>query len=170
MAHATTTADRFERLARELGPAISRVARGYARTTAEREDLEQDIALAVWRALATFRGDCSERTFVLRIAHNQALTFLTRRRARPDAEELDETLRTDAPDPEVLAGLSERLRRVVTALHRLPLGQRQVLLLALEGLSHDEIAQVLGISVGNVAVRVSRARADLKQTLEPEAS
>jgi RNA polymerase sigma-70 factor (ECF subfamily) len=155
----------FERIARELGPAISRIARSYAHTAAEREDLEQEIAMAVWRALSSFRGASSERTFVLRIAHNRALTAMSRRRKRPEAEELDETVPHPAPDPEVLAGLSERMRRVIAALHTLPLGPRQVLLLALEGLSHDEMAEVLGITAGTVAVRVSRARAELKHVL-----
>lgn len=155
----------FERIARELGPAISRTARSFARTTAEREDLEQEIALAVWRALPSFRGECSERTFVLRIAHNRALTAMTQRRRTPPSEELSETIPFEAPDPEVLAGLSERMRRVIRALHTLPMSQRQVLLLALEGLTHDEIGEVLGITTGNVAVRVSRARVELKAAL-----
>jgi RNA polymerase sigma-70 factor (ECF subfamily) len=158
-------APHFERIARELGPAISRIARSYARTAAEREDLEQEIAMAVWRALPSFRGASSERTFVLRIAHNRALTAMNRRRGRPPTDELDETVAAPTPDPEVLAGLSERMRRVIAALHTLPVGPRQVLLLALEGLAHDEIADVLGITAGNVAVRVSRARAELKQAL-----
>src|SRR5438128_422654 len=113
----------FERIARELGPAISRTARSFARTAAEREDLEQEIAVATWRALPAFRGDCSERTFVLRIAHNRGLTTMTRRRKLPPMEEIDETIRVDAPDPEVLAGLSERMRQLIGALHALPHSQ-----------------------------------------------
>ena len=160
-----TARARFERVIGALGAAIGRTARSYARTSAEREDIEQDIALALWRALPTFRGECSERAFVLRVAHNQALSFLTRRRARPPYTPLADELAADTPDPEVLAGLSERMRAVFRAIHALPIGRRQVLVLALEGLSHEQIGEVLGISVGNVAVRVSRARADLALAL-----
>jgi RNA polymerase sigma factor (sigma-70 family) len=155
----------FERMASTFGAAIGRCVRSYAKSAAERQDLEQDIALGIWRALPSFRHECSERTFVLRIAHNQALSSLTRRRGRPQTDELDDEAKDEGPDPEMLADLSQRMRAVFRAIHALPFGQRQVLVLALEGLSHEEIGEVLGISVGNVAVRVSRARADLKKLL-----
>lgn len=158
-------AARFERLMRAHGSAVGRTARSYAKTVAEREDLEQDMALAIWRALPGFRGECAERTFVLRIAHNQALSSLSRRRARREEGEVPEHLPDRGPDPEVLVGLSQRMRLVFGAIHALPFGQRQVLALSLEGLSHEEIAEVVGISVGNVAVRVSRARSELKRLL-----
>jgi len=159
--------ERFARLTEQFGAAISRTARSYATSVAEREDLEQDIAVALWRALPAFRGDCAERTFVLRIAHNQALSLLARRR-RSAMAQLEDDVAAGLPDPELLAGLSERMRRVFQAIHALPFGQRQVLVLALEGLGHQEIGQVLGISANNVAVRVSRARSDLKKTLGEE--
>jgi len=115
--------------------------------------------------LPSFRHECSERTFVLRIAHNQALSSLSRRRVRPQADELSAEAPSGAPNPEMLADLSQRMRAVFGAIHALPFAQRQVLVLALEGLSHEEIAEVVGISAGNVAVRVSRARAELKKLL-----
>jgi RNA polymerase sigma-70 factor (ECF subfamily) len=160
--------ERFARIVRVFGPAISRTARSYAKTLAERQDLEQDIALAIWRALPSFRGDCSERAFVLRIAHNQSLSFITRRRSGLGTTPLEHDARDPSPDPEVLVGLSERMRAVFRAIHALPFGQRQVLVLTLEGLAHEEIGDVLGISVNNVAVRVNRARAELKKTLGDE--
>src|SRR5678815_5486792 len=92
--------ERFDRLVRAFGAAVSRTARSYAASGAEREDLEQDIAVAIWRGLPSFRGDCSERTFVLRIAHNQALSSVTRRRSRLSTTELDEDPPNMQPDPE----------------------------------------------------------------------
>lgn len=104
---------------------------------------------------------------MLRVAHNRALSFSTSRRARHEASssELDTEFSDPKPDPEVLAGLSERMRAVFGAIHELPFGLRQVLLLALEGLDHVEIGAVLGISKSNVAVRVSRARAALRKAM-----
>lgn len=156
---------RFERLVVAHGASISRTARSYAKTTHERQDLEQDIALAIWRALPSFREECAERTFVLRIAHNQALSLLTRRRARPPTADIPEDAPADELDPEALAGLSQRMRAVFQAIHRLPVSHRQVLVLSLEGLVHEEIGDVMGISPGNVAVRVNRARAELRKLL-----
>ena len=161
--------EHFTRLYAAHGPLLGRTVRSYARTAAEREDLDQEVALAIWRALPSFRGDASERTFVLRIAHNQAITFMDKRRRTPTAAvttvDADEMVH-DAPDPEVIAGLSERMRALFAALHKLPFGQRQVLVLALEGLSHEEIGEVLGVTANNVAVRLNRARNELRRSMD----
>ncbi len=159
----------FERIQREQGPAIARTLRSYAKTRVEREDLEQDVALALWTGLKSFRGECSERTFALRVAHNQGWTLVARRRRRGLPETLHEEPSAEGPDPEILAGLSERMRAVFMAIHRLPVGLRQVLVLSLEGLTHEEIADVIGISVNNVAVLLSRARSELRIS-EPKES
>ena len=149
------------------GAAVARTVRGYSRDEAERADLEQEVAMALWTALPAFRGDCSERTFVLRVTHNRALAFLTRR-ARAAEAPLEDVHEAPSADPERRAEGAERLRGLKRALHQLPLGPRQVLLLALEGLSHEEIGAVLGISANNAAVRLSRARAALRRQMGGE--
>lgn len=70
---------RFAELLRKHGPGLGRIAASYARP-ADQADLGQEISLAIWNALDGFRGDCSERTFIFRIAHNRALSHLARRR------------------------------------------------------------------------------------------
>jgi RNA polymerase sigma factor (sigma-70 family) len=57
----------FARILREHGSALARLAASYAHDPADREDLLQEILLAIWTALPRFRGDCSERTFAFRI-------------------------------------------------------------------------------------------------------
>ena len=152
---------RFGELLERYGAAITRLAGTYERNRADREDLVQDVWLAVWRALPRFRGECSERTFVFRIAHNRAITHASRR--RPSAVALDEAL--EVPDPHASAERSAHLHceheRLLAAVRRLPLGRREVVLLTLEGLPQREIAQVLGITEVNVAVRLGRARTEL---------
>jgi RNA polymerase sigma-70 factor (ECF subfamily) len=164
--------DRFERILRELGPALARLASGYERVESAREELIQEIALALWQALPHFRGECSERTFVYRIAHNRALTHACRR--QPEHQSLEELTPMAEPiDPgprpdEHLAAAHQR-DRLRRAILRLPLGYRQVLMLLLEDLSHGEIAEVLGITENNVGVRLNRARKALKEALEERA-
>jgi RNA polymerase sigma-70 factor (ECF subfamily) len=75
---------------REHGLSMMRLVAAYESNRTSRDDLVQEIALAFWKALARFRGDCSERTLLLRIAHNRALTHL---RAAP------RFLSTLAPQP-----------------------------------------------------------------------
>lgn len=146
---------------RRYGPALSRLASAYARNKSEREDLLQDIALALLIALPAFRAECPERAFVLRVAHNRALALVTRRRAHADIEPLDDDVVDAAPAPPDVVEQRARRRALAHAIRVLPFGQRQVVLLSLEGLSHDEIAAVLGLNANAVGVRLHRARGEL---------
>src|SRR5215212_5546766 len=73
----------FDRLVAANGPALTRLAGSYTNTSTDRDDLLQEIAMALWQALPRFRGECSERTFLFRIAHNRAIAHLARRRPAP---------------------------------------------------------------------------------------
>lgn len=161
--------ERFNRLMREYGPALSRLASGYERAAGAREELTQEIALAIWQALPHFRGECSERSFIYRIAHNRGLTHVCRRQpAHQPLDELPALLEPadPRPHPEQLAAMTHQRDRLRSAIQRLPLAYRQVVMLMLEELPHAEIAEVLGISESNVAVRMNRARKALKEALE----
>lgn len=167
-----TSEDRFGRILRDYGPALSRLAFGYEKVASVREELVQDIALAVWQALPHFRGECSERTFIYRIAHNRGLSHACKR--RPEHQPLDELPQLlepvdPRPHPEAQAVNTHQRHRLRTAIQRLPLAYRQVVMLMLEELSHAEIAEVLGLTESNVAVRLNRARKALKESLEERA-
>ena len=172
LGNATETLDlegRYERLLREHGPALRRAAAAYEFDPARREDLFQDICLAVWQALPRFRGEASERTFVFRIAHNRGLTHRARHARQPQAVAADldaaEEVADPGASPETALGDAERRARLRAAVRRLPLAAQQVLTMSLEGLTPREIADVLGISENNVAVRPSRARRLLREAL-----
>jgi len=157
---------RFLRIVGEHGNTLRRLTFGYERDAGRRQDLEQEILLAVWQALPSFAGQCSERTFILRVAHNRAISHIRHwslRATRPLDDE--EPIATTEADPEEVASQSQRRASLATAIRSLPLGLRQVILLLLEGLSHREIGEVLGISDGNVAVRATRARKALAEAL-----
>ncbi len=155
----------YEDLLREHGPGLSRLAASYESLAHAREDLLQDIRLALWTALPSFRGDCSLRTFVYRIAHNRGLSHAYRRRRQPPESEAPDEIIDPKSDPEASAIRNAMHDRLVHAIRILPLAYRQVITLALENLPHAEIALVLGISETNVAVRLNRARALLREKL-----
>lgn len=158
--------DRCVRLLQEHDPALRRLAASYEFDRSKRQDLMQEIWLAVWQALPRFRAECSERTFVFRIAHNRAVShvdYAQRRRAEPLDE--DAPLPASDPDPEHVFSARQRQDRLQAAVRSLPIGLRQVVVLTLEGLSHAEVAEITGISANNVAVRLSRARAALSRLL-----
>lgn len=163
--------ERFRHLLLAHGPALVRLATSYANTVADRDDLFQEIAIAIWKALPQFRGESSERTFIFRIAHNRAISYVARRRLPVSAA--SELADMDVPDPgpSPEAGLlrEERTARLQASVVQLPIEYRQVVTLALEGLSYSDIAQVAGISENNVGVRLNRARQMLRRLMEETA-
>jgi RNA polymerase sigma-70 factor (ECF subfamily) len=154
----------YERLWAEFGASLGRLASSYESRPHACEDLLQDIRLAIWTALPRFRGDASLRTFIFRIAHNRALTHVWQRKKAGQSEEPDDVVDV-RENPEASAIQTTNRVRLVEAIRGLPIPFRQVITLALEDLSHGEIATVLGISENNVAVRMNRARNLLKEIL-----
>jgi RNA polymerase sigma-70 factor (ECF subfamily) len=148
----------------EFGAMLSRVAAMYAPPGADREDLAQEIAMALVRALPRHRGESSLRTYVYRIAHNCGIRFIARRRAA-GAPLDDDAVAATAPGPEREVAARRDVERLASAVRSLPLGARQVLVLALEGLTHAEIGEVLGLAENVVSVRLHRARAALRARL-----
>lgn len=151
------------------GAGLLRVALAYARDAADAQDLYQDICYAIWKALPRFRGEASLRTFVWRIAHNRGLSHRARGWRGPEKLELDVELPDPGPAADELVAERQRNDRLFAAVRALPEAGREVVLLALEGLTHGEIAEVLGITENAVAVRLTRARDRLRAQLDPKA-
>lgn len=153
----------YEQVMAEHGATISRIAGRYAKQASEREDLEQDIALAIWRALPRFRGESSVRTYVLRIAHNCGCAHRKKKRLLPTDAEVEDVTKC----PESGAVTRERRRHLTGAIAELPSTLRDVLKLRLLGHSYAEISDELRITETNVSVRLTRARRFLKERLLP---
>ena len=156
----------FERIVTEHGPLISRIAMSYEADPGLREDLVQQIFLAVWQALPSYRADASLRTFIARIAQNRAISFVTKQVRQPPTAEMPELVESEGPDPEQSAIDASERRMLLEATRRLPLPQREVIILVLEGFSYPEIAEMLDIAPNALALRLSRAKAALKKMLE----
>lgn len=160
--------DVFLRLMQQFEPALRRLAAAYFDREADRADLFQEIALALWQAIPRFRKESSERTWLYRIAHNVAISSSakTHRRARRE-----EFLSEEFEHPSAAAGaeegllLGEKRRALVDSIRRLAAADRQVILLHLEGLSYTEIEEVSGLSETAIATRLSRIRAKLKEEI-----
>jgi RNA polymerase sigma-70 factor (ECF subfamily) len=155
----------YEQLWRDHGASLTRLASSYELNAHAREDLLQEIRLAIWVALPRFRGESSLRTFLFRIAHNRALTHVWRRKRSISSEDSAETV-DKRLGPEAAAIRAVNCSHLTEAIRQLPLPFRQVITLSLEDLSHTEIASVLGINENNVAVRMNRARKLLREKLE----
>jgi len=160
-----TTQQDFDAIVREHAAMIKRIASSYEAAPQLVEDLVQNIYIAIWKALPSFRGDASVRTFVARIATNRAITHVARARRLPPMLELTESIPARTENPEHQAMAVDRGQRLASAVRSLPLAYRQTAMLALEGLTPKEIADVLGISANAVAIRMSRAKELLRRLM-----
>lgn len=154
---------RYAAAAAEYGPALERLARAYEADPDQRRDLVQEIHLALWRSFERFDGRCSVRTWTYRVAHNVASSHaLKRRRLRLDRlaslEDVAEAPDGAADDPEAAAGERQVLSRLMALIHALKPPDRQVMLLYLEDLEAQAIAEITGLSAGAVAVKIHRLK------------
>ena len=156
----------FEQIVADFGPLISRIAMTYEADPAHREDLVQQIFLAVWQALPSYRADASLKTFIARIAQNRSISFVARQVRQGPVTEIPEHLEADEPDPEESAIKASERKTLLDATRRLPLPQREVIILVLEGFNYAEIADMLNIAPNALALRLSRAKTSLKKMLE----
>jgi RNA polymerase sigma-70 factor (ECF subfamily) len=147
----------YQRAAEEYGPALGRLARGYEADAEKRRDLLQEIHLALWRSFGGFNERCSLRTWAYRVAHNTAISWVTRqKRGRPQMlvslEELDAM--PVPPDADRRVAL-DRLTQLV---QRLEPRDREVILAYLEGMGAAEIGELTGLSARSAATRVHRIK------------
>ena len=147
----------YEQAAAEFGAALARLAHGYEADDDKRRDLLQEIHLALWRSFEGFGGQCSLRTWVYRVAHNAATSYVIgQRRARPQMlvslEEVDAL--SVAPDSDRRMALA----RLLELIRRLKQLDRQVILSYLDGMDAAETAELTGLSPGNVATKIHRVK------------
>ena len=140
-------------------------------------DLSQDVFLRVFRTIHQFRGQSQLRTWIYRIVVNQARNRQRwwRRRYRSYQVSLDQHLEQHGDDlagrdqaaPDRMFAQKELADRLAGALERLPFDQRTAIVLReVDGLSYDEIAYSLGVTLGTVKSRLTRARQALRAVLQ----
>ena len=162
MSHQTQRQTRFLDLVHAHQGVLRRIAALYARAPGDRQDLVQDMTLALWRSFDSFRGESAFSTFLYRVALNTAVTRVRRAGRRPviDGERPVEDVpaRTDERD-------DEEIERLYAAIRQLGPVDRAITLMVLDERGREEIAQVTGLSAANVRVRLARARERLRKAL-----
>ena len=144
-------------------------------------DVSQEVFLTIYRKMGTFRGESSLKTWIYRIAAHRAANRFRwwnrlRRRGSVSLEEhiskspnseLFYNLKSEAQSPEELLLLQEERTRIERLLYELPLQQRvAVIMRDIEGLSYEEIAESLQVSLGTVKSRIARGREALKRHMK----
>lgn len=160
---------------------LFRAARSVLRNDGEAEDVVQETYVKAFTALASFRGEASFSTWLTRIALNEAVSRLRRRRRNSDLEALDQAVSADAglvllfplslvPLPADTEAARSEMRQILeTAIDGLPEGFRTVFVLRdVEGLSTEETAEQLTLKPETVKTRLHRARRMLRAVLEEQ--
>ena len=151
----------FEETLNRYDAAISRVVSSYEIIKALQEELYQEISVALWKALAKFDNKSSLKTYVLSIAHKRAITHVAKYAREPRSTELNEFEIPTHNCPSNQLAKSQRMNKLLFALRQLPMAERQLVTLALEGVSYKDIAEILGITTNLVGVKLNRAKTKL---------
>lgn len=165
----------FEGLVKEYEKNVYNLALRMTGDPEDAADMAQDAFIKAYSSLSSFRGDSKFSVWLFRIVSNLCLDFLRSRKRRPtvslsvendEGEDMEFEIADESQSPETL--LEQKLTReaVRRGLDSLPPEQRQILLLReIQGLSYEEIAQVLELESGTVKSRIFRARKRLSAFL-----
>jgi len=166
----------FEKLVRQYDRQVFRIANHITQNREDAEDVVQDAFLKAYEKLNQFQGNSKFYTWLVRIAVNESLMRLRKRRTGKmvsideDVETEDGSVPRDladwSPDPEALYGQSEMAEILKKTIQGLPPGFRVVFVLRdVDGLSTEETADALGLSIPAVKSRLLRARLQLRERL-----
>ena len=157
-----TPQQKFDRWLREYRGLMLKVVHAFTPDRSDQEDLLQEIAVALWRSIQQFRLDSHESTWIYKVALYTATTW-SRGEIRRNKHA---TIAPDDPSDRPMQASDPRQEWLLETIRGLPVDDSTLLLTYLDGYSHTEIAELTGMSVANVGVRLHR----LKKRLTQEAS
>jgi len=146
-----------------------KVVRGCAAAPPDQDDLFQDVLLQIWQSIPAFRGEAKKTTWIYRVAFNTALAWRRGERRRREGQET--FLKFDVSpqvQPSHVDALPEQeiVAQLYAAIRELPKVDASLALMHLEGLSYQEMAEVLGISENYIGVKLNRIRKQLADQLK----
>lgn len=148
----------FTRIVLNYKSTIYTVCYMFSKDRMEIDDLFQEILIRLWKGFGTFRGESDVRTWIYRVSLNTCLDQQRKRKRLGERVALN----VDIDPFEDVSDRTLQTRQLYERIHRLGLLDRGIILLWLEGLSYDEIASIVGISVKNVSFRLVQIRNQLK--------
>ena len=159
----------FQRWLKDHTGLILKVVRGSAEAPHDREDLFQDVLVNLWASISRFRGEAKETTWIYRVAFNTALGWQRnehrrRRKHESFSQILMET--TTSVDSTASTDGQEVVEKLYVAIRRLTKVDATLALMHLDGLSYQEMSDVLGISENYIGVKLNRIRKQLADSLQ----
>ncbi len=144
---------------------IYKVCYLYTTPNATLNDLYQEVVLNIWKAFPKFRAECKISTWIYRIALNTCISFIRKEKRTPEYVTLNPEVNTimDENDP-----IHDMLKQLYNMINRLGQLDKSIILLYLEEHSYEEIAEITGLTVTNVATKISRIKDKLKKMKKEE--
>jgi len=169
MESALSLEDQFAGWLREHRNILLKVAGSFAAESGDQADLFQDMAIEVWRSLPQFRGQAKPSTWIYRVCLNTALTWRRTDRKRKERQsplDLVPELSCNSPLPGRTHEHDEILQEIYRKVRALPVAERSLVILLLDGLSYREISEITGLSENRVGVALTRIRKKLANSLK----
>ena len=148
----------FTEIVRENKTTIYTVCYMFSSDREEVEDLFQEVLIALWHGLESFRGESALRSWIYRISLNTCISADRKKRRRADSVHLDMKINLFADTDDD----TRQVQMLRSRIGKLGVFDRAIILLWLENLSYEEIGAIVGISAKNVSVRLVRIREQLK--------
>ncbi|WP_223601355.1 RNA polymerase sigma factor [Chryseobacterium sp. GVT01B] len=163
MSNPTETA--FLKLVNQHKGILYKASRIYADSVEDREDLQQEILIQLWKSYQNFKGNSEFSTWMYRVAINTAITFLKKEKQRSnnhtDASHHFEVLQEDYNPTK-----DRQLEIFYSAVQELNSLEKAVIFYFMEGMSHKEIGNNLGLSEGNARVKLNRTKEKIQQIIK----
>lgn len=156
---------RYEDIIRTHKDSIYRICLGYIYETDHVEDLFQEVLIALWKSLSSFRNEAKLSTYIYRVTVNTAISYNRKQIKHKRESRLEFPLPVhDSPVDDITN--REELQLLRSCISRLEDQDRLIISLYLEELSYNEIAEVAGISVNYVGVKINRIKEILKRCIK----
>ena len=150
----------FEQHVRKNELLIYEVCRIYASTSADREDLFQEIVIQLWNAYPKFKGQSKFSTWLYRVALNTAITGLRKKKKFIESWEPSQLPERTSDEN---TGREEELLQLHKAIEQLTQVEKAIVMLYMEDRSYEEMEEILGMSQGNLRVKMNRIKEKLRQ-------
>lgn len=145
---------------REYERVIYKVCYLYTNKNATLNDLYQDVVLNLWKAYPKFRQECKISTWIYRIALNTCISFIRKEKNVPEIITLSQEVYGMSEESDELQTMLRELYQMINQLGQL---DKSLILLYLEEKSYEEIAEITGLTLTNVATKLSRIKDKLKK-------
>lgn len=157
LSHMEELTSMFNSLITAHSALISRICFSYATDGEDYKDLRQDVMLNIWKGLSTFREESASITWIYRVAFNTCVSTVRKRSRQPFMEHLD-SMPIDLPDLNEDEGIRERLEMLHGHISELSPIDKAIVTMWLDERSYEEIAGVIGMTRGNITLRMHRIK------------